>query len=129
MTDTLYLDWRTGTIPEAAYYRRKARVEARTEQLQRTIAHLKEEQDARNAAGASYAEEFLQYGTVRSLERGLLVALVDTIWVHEGGRLTIRFRFAGPHRQAPETECGRNLQEAAGETRLASGAQSALNGA
>ena len=129
VTDTLYLDWRTGTIPEAAYYRRKARVEARTEQLQRTIAHLKEEQDARDAAGASYVEEFLQYGTVRSLERGLLVALVDTIWVHEGGRLTIRFRFAGPHRQAPETESGSNLQEAAGETRLASGAQSAPNGA
>ena len=45
---------------------------------------------------------FLKHKNISHLERGILVELVNTIYVHEGGELTIEFNFADQHRRVLE---------------------------
>lgn len=49
-----------------------------------------------------YLTTFLKHKNISHLERGILVELVDTIYVHEGGELTIQFNFADQHRRILE---------------------------
>lgn len=41
-----------------------------------------------------YLTAFLKHRNIQSLTRGILVELVDTIWVHENGEVTVDFNFA-----------------------------------
>jgi len=43
-----------------------------------------------------------KFRNITTLERGILVELVNTIYVHEGGELTIEFNFADQHRRVME---------------------------
>lgn len=49
-----------------------------------------------------YLKIFLKYKNIKTLDRGLLVELVDTIYVHESNEITIKFNFADQHKQALE---------------------------
>lgn len=41
-----------------------------------------------------YLTTFLKHENVKSLDRGLLVELIDTIYVHDNNEITIQFNFA-----------------------------------
>ncbi len=97
--DSLYPDWRAGELTEEEYRRIKAGLEERRKRLEEGIANLKEEREALAAgerAGEPYLADFLQNQTISRLERGLLAELVDAIYVHEGGSLTIQLNAAAP---------------------------------
>ncbi len=91
VTDNLYMDWRTGEITKAEYRRMKEKFEVQIEQLQGVIANLEKEKETL-AMGVDtddpYLTTFLKHKNISHLERGILVELVDTIYVHEGGELT-----------------------------------------
>lgn len=105
ITDNLYMDWRSGEISKESYRRLKEKSEAQTEQCQAVIANLEKEQEAL-AAGIGtdepYLTAFLKHKNIIQLSRGLLVELIDTIYVHEGGEITIEFNFADQHRRILE---------------------------
>lgn len=105
VTDNLYMDWRTGEITKTEYRRMKEKFEVQIEQLQEVIANLKAEKEAL-AMGVNtdepYLTTFLKHKNISHLERGILVELVNTIYVHEGGELTIEFNFADQHRRILE---------------------------
>ena len=105
VTDNLYMDWRTGEITKSEYRRMKGKFETQIEQLQGVIENLKQEKEAL-AMGVNtdepYLTTFLKHKNISHLERGILVELVNTIYVHEGGELTIEFNFADHHRRVLE---------------------------
>lgn len=103
ITDNLYVDWKNGDITKDEYCRLKDRFEEQARQLWQVIQNLQ----AEIQAGAEemkpdepYLESFLKYRNINRIERGILVELIDTIYVHEGGELRIEFNFADQHRCA-----------------------------
>lgn len=102
ITDTLYMDWKSGEISREEYRRIKEKYILQTEQLQAVIAKLEEEKETLAngiQTDETYFMTFLKHKNITRLERGILVELVDKIYVHEGGALTIVFRFADQHRR------------------------------
>ena len=65
------------------------------ESLQRIQMELDSDEEGAGE-GDSCLQEFLREGTISALHQGLLSMLVEVIYVHESGGLTIAFRFAKP---------------------------------
>lgn len=103
--DGLYMDWKNGDVTRGQYLRMKAKLEEQARQLQETIEHLKNEcavlvQDI--AADDPYLTAFLKRRNIERLSRGLLIALVHAIYVHEDNSLEIEFNFADQYRRIAE---------------------------
>jgi site-specific DNA recombinase len=100
--DSLYLDWKNGDITRDEYRRMKVKFEEQAEQFRQVIHNLNEEIQTMSQGVKSdepYLESFLKYRNISRLERGILVELVDTIYVCEGGGIKIEFNFADQHRR------------------------------
>jgi len=41
----------------------------------------------------------LKYRNIQELNRGILVELIDTIWVHEGGEITVDLNYADEYQR------------------------------
>lgn len=100
--DGLYVDWKSGEIPEDRYRRLKAEYAEKIERLQTEVKHIEDEREV-YAQGISpedpYLTTFLKHRNIQSLSRGLLVELVNTIYIHEGGEVEIDFNFADQYRR------------------------------
>ena len=105
VTDNLYMGWKCGDITRAEYVRMKAKFEQQAEQVKGIIANLQTEiQLSEKGVGNDnpYLTTFLKHENVKSLDRGLLVELIDTIYVHENNEITIQFNFADHHKRIVE---------------------------
>ncbi len=105
VTDNLYMDWKCGDITRTEYVRMKAKFEQQAEQVKSIIANLQTEiQLSEKGVGGDnpYLTTFLKHENVKSLDRGLLVELIDTIYVHENNEITIQFNFADQHKRIVE---------------------------
>ena len=99
------MDWKCGDITRAEYTRMKAKFEQQAEQVKGIIANLQTEiQLSEKGVGNDnpYLTTFLKHENVKSLDRGLLVELIDTIYVHENNEITIQFNFADQHKRIVE---------------------------
>ena len=92
-----YEDWKDNEISRTDYcHMREAYEQQETllkeviERLQMEKAQQENEADAEN----SFLTAFRQSGTVPELSRDILIELVDIIKVHEGGNISIVFRFS-----------------------------------
>lgn len=105
LIDNLYMDWRTNEITKTEYKRIKSKFEVQIEQIKEIIANLEKEK-AELSTGISvnepYLQTFLKHKNIDHLERGILVELIDNIYVHEGGGLTIEFNFEDQHKRMLE---------------------------
>lgn len=105
LIDNLYMDWRTNEITKTEYKRIKSKFEVQVEQIKEVIANLEKEK-AELSTGISvnepYLQTFLKHKNIDYLERGILVELIDNIYVHEGGGLTIEFNFEDQHKRMLE---------------------------
>lgn len=94
------------SLPFAIAYRRmKVRFEEQSQQLQETIAHIQSECEAA-AQGVDtddpYLTAFLKHGNIEHLSRGLLVELVNAVYVHEDKSIEIEFNYADQYRRIAE---------------------------
>lgn len=100
--DNLYFDWKSGDISKEDYRRMKDKFEEQSEQLKQTIENLNDEIRT-IAEGIStdepYLGSFLKYRNINRLERGILVELIDTIFVCAGGEIKIEFTFADQYKR------------------------------
>ena len=103
--DDLYMDWKSGDITRDQYRRMKVRFEEQSQQLQETIAHIQVECEIL-AQGIDtenpYLTAFLKHRNIDSLSRGLLVELVNAIYVHEDKSIEIEFNYADQYRRIAE---------------------------
>ena len=95
--DDLYFDWKGEVITKEEYFRLKAKTIEEIEKLEQRISVLREEMQVFKDGISSddpYLVAFLKHRNIQSLNRGILVELVDAIWVYEGGEIMIDLKFA-----------------------------------
>ena len=92
----LYPDYKNGLIDRDEYDALKCRFESQMERLEEEKKHIQEE----IAAYENVIEEenaflnyFLAHKNIQSLTREVVVELIEMIYVHEGGEITIKFRY------------------------------------
>lgn len=103
--DDLYTDWKSGDITRDQYRRMKVRFEEQSQQLRKTIAHIRSEcETSAQDVGCDnpYLTAFLKRRNIDSLSRGLLVELVNAVYVHEDKSIEIEFNFSDPYRRIAE---------------------------
>jgi hypothetical protein len=95
-SDSLYLDWKNGDITKEDYRRMKLSFDEKADALRATVEKIKDEVNtlAKGVNSADpYLTTFLKHKNITELNRGIVVELIDTIFVHEDGQITIDFLF------------------------------------
>lgn len=92
----LYPDWKSGVITQEEYVGMKDRFDGQIKQLQEEIGRIKHEIEAyRNAATEenAFITYFLAHKNIQTLTRETVVELIEMIYVHEGGEITIQLKY------------------------------------
>jgi len=102
---SLYPDWKNGEISKEEFQKLRIQFDAQLGELEATIRHIQAELnetedgvDSRNA----FLTAFTKRRNLQELTRDILVELVESVEVHEGGALTIKLCFADAFEQAAE---------------------------
>jgi len=96
-SDSLYMDWKNGDLTKEDYRRMKSSFDEKADALRAAVENINDEINtlARGVnANDPYLTTFLKYKNITELNRGIVVELINTIYVHENGQLTIEFSFA-----------------------------------
>lgn len=93
----LYMDWKNGDITKEDYRNMKEEFEGKSAMLKAAVENIQDEIGAL-AKGVNaddpYLTTFLKHKNIPKLTRGIVVELIDTIYVHSDGQITIDFAFA-----------------------------------
>jgi DNA invertase Pin-like site-specific DNA recombinase len=96
-SDSLYMDWKNGDITKEDYRRMKTSFDEKTDALRTAADNIKDEINtlARGVnADDPYLTTFLKHKNITGLNRGIVVELIKTLYVHADGQITIEFAFA-----------------------------------
>lgn len=92
----LYPDWKNGIISRDEYLALKARFDSQISQAENEIQHIKDEIESyKNVVQEenAFLTYFLAHKNIDSLTRETVVELIEMIYVHEGGEITIKFKY------------------------------------
>ena len=102
---SLYPDWKAGDISREEYHRLKAQFEQQQAKLDTHLAALQTRiNEVQNGVDEtnSFLSQFVKYRSLQALTREAVVELIDMIYVHEGGRITIKFKFSDAYAAAKD---------------------------
>ena len=102
---SLYPDWKAGDISREEYHRLKEQFEQQQAKLDTRLASLQARIDeAQNGVDEtnSFLSQFVKYRSLQTLTREVVVELIDMIYVHEGGKITIKFKFSDAYAAAQD---------------------------
>lgn len=91
-----YEDWKLEIISQTEYYNYSQEYKQKIQQIEETLKRLYEEKaDAtKNKNGdEEYIKIFEKNKNIQALSKEVIDELVDNIYVHEGGNVTIKFKF------------------------------------
>lgn len=104
--DSLYGDWKDGLLTKEEYISMKGdysqQIEGVIGQIEKLRRELQEDQQQGISANNAFIENFIKYRNVTELTREMVVDLIDNIYVHEGNRITIHFKFQNEMQKALE---------------------------
>ena len=92
----MYEEYAAGTLPLDTYKQKKQECDRRISEVQEQIEQSKAEESAESVvpgtvrAAAEQAENFL-HGT--RLTAGMVSAFIENVFVHDGGRIVVRFKY------------------------------------
>ena len=101
----LYPDWKSGIISKEEYITLKEQLTEKISSLEKALENLNRTNDEfKNGITEDndFISHFKKYGKIESLTRAMVVDLIDKIYVHEGGRITISFKFTDAYEKALE---------------------------
>ena len=101
----LYPDWKNGLISKEEYLQLKEQLNEKVSGLEHSLTSLQKSQEEFTHGlpkDNDFLTHFTKYGTIETLTRPLLVELVDKIYIHEGGKITIKFKFEDAYEQVFE---------------------------
>lgn len=104
-SDNLYMDWKSNDITKEDYQRMKYSFDEKADTLRTVVGNIKDEIHtlARDVnADDPYLTTFLEHQNIAEINRGIVVELIDTIYVHKDGQITIDFTFADELRQVSQ---------------------------
>ena len=73
--------------------------------LEHSLADLRKAQEEFSSGRLEendFLAHFTKYGRIKTLNRPLLLELVDKIYIHEGGKITIKFKFEDAFEQVAD---------------------------
>lgn len=92
----LYPDWKGGILSKEEYLALKEKFDRQLEQADQAISNIRAEIGRYRAATDAenpFIRYFLKYRNLTELTREAIVALIEMIYVHEGGTITIDFKY------------------------------------
>ena len=92
----LYPDWKSGVINREEYEALKIRFDKQIKTLQAEADRINRELDAYRSESPEqnpFLTYFLAHRNIEKLTREVVVELIDMIYVHEGGEITIKFKY------------------------------------
>lgn len=101
----LYPDWKDGVISKEEYLTLKDNMTKEISRCGEKIAEYEEkirENENGKTAENKFIANFKQYGKIDKLSRIILTELVDSIYVHTDGNITINFKFNDAYQQIVE---------------------------
>jgi len=112
----LYPDWKSGVITKDEYMRLKERFEGQKfnalEKVQELQAQMEEAENGQDSTN-QFLENFVKYKNIYKLTREVIVALIDMIYIYEGNKIKISFKYQYPFKAAMEyIENNRELLDA-----------------
>ena len=113
----LYPDWKAGILSKDEYLSLKAKIGEQLEQIEIAIANIKEEISKYQSAPVSenkFISSFLRYRNIQVLTREAIVELIEMIYVHEGGTITIQFKYQDEYQRLLDLIDEQGLASAAG---------------
>lgn len=113
----LYPDWKAGILSKDEYLSLKAKIGEQLEQIEIAIANIKEEISKYQSAPISenkFISSFLRYRNIQVLTREVIVELIEMIYVHEGGTITIQFKYQDEYQRLLDLIDEQGLASAAG---------------
>ncbi|MGO5114420.1 recombinase family protein [Candidatus Avoscillospira sp. LCP25S3_F1] len=102
---SIYQDWKDGELSHSDYRHLKEDYAQQAQSLEEVLQTLRAEQaELENGVDAEnpILTAFRRYQNIDKLTRNILIELVDHIKVHEGGNISIVFRFADELRRIKE---------------------------
>ena len=101
----LYPDWKNGSISQEEYLILKQNIADKIQTLDKMIESLTKTAKSYEE-GVNEENEFISHfrkcGKIKKLTRSLLLELIDVILVHEGGNITVKFKFDDAYKDAME---------------------------
>ncbi|MCL2812227.1 MAG: recombinase family protein [Clostridia bacterium] len=102
---SLYPDWKNGEISKEEFQKLRIQFDAQLSEHEATIrriqAELNQTEEGVDSSNA-FLSAFTKHRNLQELTREILVELVDSVQIHEGGALTIKLCFADAFAQAAE---------------------------
>ena len=92
----LYEDWKNEDITKEEYLEYKKKYEKDIEGLKQNIENLnneKQKYEIQNTNNNIWIEKLTKQSGIEKLSRDIMIELVDCIYVHENGNITIKFKF------------------------------------
>lgn len=104
MISQLYPDWKRGDITREEYLQMKEKYTNKIQMIDEELKNLEKraEEFENGMTENAFIENFKKLGNIEELTRPLLTELIETILVHEGGRITIRLKCKDAFEQATE---------------------------
>ena len=100
-----YEDWKLGIITQEEYFEYKITYEQDTTNIEENIKKLQEEKrkyEEQVLGDNSWIDALKEKRNITSLTRDIIIELIDCIYIHEGGRITIKFKFADEYNRILE---------------------------
>lgn len=101
----LYEDWKNEYITREEYIEYKQKYEKDIERLKQNIERLqneKEKYENQNVSGSKWIQKFKEQKGITELSREIMLELIDCIYVHENGDITIKFKFEDEFKRIQE---------------------------
>ena len=101
----LYPDFKSGLLSREEYFRLKEQLNEKISGLEHSLADLQKAQEEFSSGRLEendFLTHFTKFGKIKTLNRPLLLELVDKIYIHEGGKITIKFKFEDAFEQVSE---------------------------
>lgn len=98
----LYMDWKNNDINRDQYRKIKEKLEKQEAERKQSLEYIKNEIATMKQESSShddpYLKAFLKHKNIQTLTQGVLVELIETIYIHEDDQITIQFKFENAYK-------------------------------
>jgi len=101
----VYEDWKLGAITQDEYFEYKTSYEQDAINIEESIKYLQEEKkkyEEQVLGDNSWIDSLKQKRNITTLTRDIIIELIDCVYIHEGGNITIKFKFADEYNRILE---------------------------
>lgn len=102
---SVYEDWKLGDISKEEYFEYKNSYEKNIQSIKQNIKYLEQETEKYKdqiLGDNIWIENLKSKKNITKLTREIVIELIDCIYVHEGGDITIRFKFTDEYERMLE---------------------------